>query len=221
MGLSDSDNAAIAARLRKVAEAAAIPLRKVGCRPNVFVVVTRDKQAFVELLRKQYPVYFAEFGSDDVRRLAQAPGVSAWHVKGLLTEDGLPIRTDPLDGYYVNELTGVPSRMRPTTRPHFIASIVVAELEALGGLTTMQLADYAAMRAFAQLDPSRLKKVAAQTILTIFDAPMGTAVPITLTQWDLAYLRSLYGSAENRYVGQQRGEMKQLMRKELDKAQTK
>jgi hypothetical protein len=138
-----------------------------------------------------------------------------------MNEDGLAIRKDPLGGAYTNELTGVPSRMRPSVRPHFIASIVVVEVGALAGVTMTQLADYAALRAFTQSDPARLDKVAAPTILKVFDAPEGTAVPITMTQWDLAYLRSLYGSAEGRYVGAQRGEMKELMSKNLDKAQTK
>lgn len=221
MGFSEPQNAAVAARMRKVAEAAAVPLGKADCRPNVFVFVTRDKQAFIELLRKKYPLYFTGFDSGEVRQLARSPGVSTWHVKGLLNEDGLPIPTDQADGYYVNLLTGVPSRMRPTTRPHFLASIVVVELDSLVGVTTTQLADYAAMRAFAQFDPARLNKVAAPTILNVLDAPEGTAVPITLTQWDFAYLRSLYGSAENRYVSQQRGEMKRLMRDELDQAKSK
>ena len=221
MGFSEPQNAAVAARMRKVAEAAVIPLGKADCRPNVFVFVTRDKQIFFDLLRKKYPLYFTGYDPDEVQKLARSPGVSAWHVKGLLDEDGRPIPTDQADGYYVNQRTGVPSRMRAPTRPHFLASIVVVELDLLIGLTITQVADYAAMRAFAQLDPARLNKMAAPTILTILDAPEGTAVPVTLTQWDLAFLRSLYGSDENRYVGQQRGEMKRLMRDELEKAQSK
>lgn len=221
MGFSEAQNALVAARMRKVAEAAAVPLGKADCRPNVFVFVTADKQAVIELLRKKYPLYFTGYDSREVRQLARSPRVSAWHVKGLLDEEGRPIPTDQADGYYVNQLTGVPSRMRPPTRPHFLASIVVVEMDSLVGLTLTQLADYAAMRAFARLDPERLNKVAAPTILTILDAPEGTAVPVTLTQWDFAFLRSLYGSDENRYAGQQRGEMKQLMRDELAKAQAK
>ena len=87
----------------------------------------------------------------------------------------------------------------------------------LSGLTVIQLADYAAMRAFAQVDPSRLEKSAAPTILTILDAPMGSAVPITLTEWDLAYLKALYSSTENRLAGQQRHEMGNKIARELSK----
>jgi hypothetical protein len=221
MGLSEPDNAAIAARMRKVAQAAAIPVGKAGCRPNVFVVVTADRPAFIERLRKAYPFYFEDLGTDEERRLRSPAPVVAWHVKGLLSADGLRMPKEPLGGYYVNEHTNAPSRLRPVTRPHFVASVVVVEAKALGGLTAMQLADYAAMRAFAQLDPTGLNKVAAPTILGVFDAPMGAAVPVTLTQWDLAYLRSLYGSDENRYAGQQRGEMKKLMREKLTEAQEK
>jgi hypothetical protein len=71
------------------------------------------------------------------------------------------------------------------------------------------------MRAFAKTDPSRLEKPAAPTILTLLDTPNGGAVPITLTEWDLAYLKALYGSTTNRLAGQQSGEMAQKMAKDL------
>ena len=75
------------------------------------------------------------------------------------------------------------------SRPHFIAAVVVVELDALGGLTVTQLADYAAMRAFARTDPRRLKGTGAPTILSAIEAPMNSPVPLTLTEWDLAFLQ--------------------------------
>lgn len=220
MGLSEPRNVAVAARMRRVAEAAGIPTGKVDCRPNVFVIVTDDKQVFIERLRREFPVYFTDVGSRDVRRLAHSPGpVAAWHVKGRLNADGLEVPRDAVTGYYVSEVTDIPSRITASTRPHFLASIVVAELDALAGLTTTQFADYAAMRAFAQTDPSRLTNVAAPTILTLLDAPMDSPIPITLTQWDLVFLRALYASGENRYAHQQRGEMRRRIGKDLERTQ--
>ena len=71
-----------------------------------------------------------------------------------------------------------------------MASLVVIQLDALRGLTTTQLADYAAMRVFARTQPSRLQRSTAPTILNIIDTPMNAQVPLTLTQWDLGFLRA-------------------------------
>ena len=222
MGLSEAQNAAVAARMLRVAKAASIPTGEANCRPNVFVVVTREKQAFIEQLRKQYPADFADMAPQEIRSLASSAGpVAAWHVKGLLNADGLEVGKNARTGYYVNQATDMPSRITNTTRPHFVASIVVLELNAVGGLTTKQLADYAAMRAFSQADPSKLTNAAAPTILTMLDAPADAPVPITLTQWDLSFLRGLYSSSDNLYASQQRGEIERAMGKDLEKAQSK
>ena len=77
-----------------------------------------------------------------------------------------------------------------------------------------QVADYAAMRIFARTDPAKLKG-SAPTILDILEAPMGSAVPVTLTDWDLGFLRSLYASHGRQYANRQRKEMEGLLRKDL------
>jgi len=94
--------------------------------------------------------------------------------------------------------------------------VVVVDIDALGGLTVTQLADYAAMRAFARTDPERLEKSSVRSILTVLDTPIGGLAPVTLTEWDLAFLKALYGSAANRIAFQQRNEMKHLVAGELD-----
>lgn len=91
--------------------------------------------------------------------------------------------------------------------------------DALAGLTLVQLANYAAMRAFARTDPARLAQSAAPTILHVLDAPIGSAVPVTLTQWDLSFLRALYASSANNYATRQRSEMRRLVRDDLERAQ--
>ena len=96
---------------------------------------------------------------------------------------------------------------------------MVVQANALDGLTTTQLADYAAMRAFVRTDPKNLRSSSSDTILSIIDAPMGTAVPLTLTPWDLSFLRAFYASGNNSYAEYQRSEMQRLMKRELDKTQ--
>jgi hypothetical protein len=44
---------------------------------------------------------------------------------------------------------------------------------------------------------------------------MDSQVPLSLTQWDLAFLKSLYASNADRTASRQRGEMKQIVRQTL------
>jgi hypothetical protein len=50
---------------------------------------------------------------------------------------------------------------------------------------------------------------------------MNSPVPLTLTEWDMAYLKSLYASDPDRYAGRQRSEMKQIVRRDLQKEREK
>lgn len=216
VGLSPADNMAIVERMRRVAEAAGIKRAAADCRPNALVIVTRDKSELIERLHKQHPAYFTGMADGDVRRLARGRGsAAAWHVEGLLDRDGKEVPRDQIGGNYVVDVTDSPSRITPGTRPHFAASVLVVELRALSGLTITQLADYAAMRTFARTDPARLENSAAPTILTVLDAPMDSAIPITLTDWDLGFLKALYSSNENRYAGQQRNEIRSRLKDDL------
>lgn len=219
VGLSRSQNEAVAIRMRRVAEAAGIRRAEAACTPNVLVVVTRDKRDFIEGLRREYPAFFREMTRRDFRQLARQSGpAAAWHIEGLVNADGLEVPRDVETGYSVMSVTDTPSRLRAASRPHFIAAVVVVEVAALAGLTTMQLADYAAMRAFARTDPTRLAETPASTILTVLDAPMDSLVPNSLTHWDLGFLRGLYASDPNRYATQQRGEIGRTLRDELEDA---
>jgi hypothetical protein len=39
-----------------------------------------------------------------------------------------------------------------------------------------------------------------------------------MTQWDFGFLKALYTSGEGRYASAQRGEMKKILKKEMNKA---
>jgi hypothetical protein len=216
-GLPEGQKAAVVKRMRQVAQATRIPLDKVTCTPNVVVAVTHDKKAFLKALRRKHPDYFDEISFFQVRRLMQEPGPAvAWHIPAPhLDADGVAIGEDAEFGVPTNRTVRSPSRITPPTRPHFLAAVVVVETKALEGLDATQLADYAAMRAFAQTDPSQLPDPSPPTILTILEAPMGSEIPLTLTKWDLGFLRALYASPENLYAGAQRSDMKRRLKKEL------
>ena len=242
LGLGADRNAEIVSRLRAVAEAAGMRVGEQGCRPNVIVIVTRNKRDFIEQLDSRYPVYFTGLSAGEVERLAQSTGpVAAWQVRGSIGPDGqevpvaLPDISSNVDvvvdgdghrregpsgnligaGYSVVDTTYVPGRLRAAARPHFAAAIVVVEVGALGGLTTTQFADYAAMRTFADTDPVRVSQTGVPTILKAVDAPLNTPVPLTLTHWDLSFLRALYAIPQNHFANIQRSNMRQLITDEL------
>ena len=85
----------------------------------------------------------------------------------------------------------------------------------LVGLTPTQLADYAAMRSFVRTDPAKLAGSPAPSILKIIDAPADAAVPVTLTQWDLSFLKGVYASTANAYSASQRSEIRRSMGRDL------
>jgi hypothetical protein len=216
VGLVAAQNARVAGRLREVAEAIGLNVGGRGCAPNAFVVVTRDKRAFIEALAQQRPASFGDLTPRQIRRLARSPGpAAAWQLAGPVNENDTPLRYDDRLGAYVNDTTVAASRLRSPSRIGFDASVVVVELSALEGLTPTQVADYAAMRLFARLDPARLPAPPPPTILTILEAPMGSAVPITLTEWDFAFLRGLYSASRDLNATGQRSQIGRQLAEDL------
>jgi len=224
VGLSARQNAHIAARMRRVAQAAGLPLAKPGCDANVILIVTNDKAELIRRLAKERADYFpSAHNSYDFGALKDpARPVAAWQIKDIRGADGKDLQQDGsgtmagVANAYVRKSIEAGSRIRPATRIHFLASIVVVQADALPGLTTTQLADYAAMRAFVRTDPSKLGAAAGNSILSAIDAPMGAPVPLTLTAWDLGFLKAYYATGLNSYARSQRTEMGGLMAHELD-----
>ncbi|HEX8124927.1 MAG TPA: hypothetical protein VF548_05030 [Allosphingosinicella sp.] len=221
-GLQPGQRDAVLARMRVVAKAAGLDVGKPGCIPNILLIVTPNKRAFIEALDRKYDFYFGEMSNGDVRRLARSPGPAAvWQVQGPeLTGDGDEASHSgdgalPGADYAVNRTTRPQSRVSASGRPQFQAAAVVIEQGALDGLTTIQLADYAAMRAFARTDPAKLPASSPATILKVLETPMGSPVPLTLTKWDLSFLKGLYAATGNLYATSQRSEIKERIERDL------
>ena len=220
VGLSDRQNDEVRSRMELVANAVGIGVAKAGCAPNALVIVVDKKDEFITALRKEHPSYFRNAYGDLVRTPREAGPATAWHVEGILDANGIkPTLVKTPDGgkfFVVNTMDS--SRLKPGARPHFVAGVLVIEVGALAGLTTTQLADYAAMRIYGKTEPARLANTATASILTVVDTPMHAQVPITLTQWDLTFLKSLYASEPVQYATQHRADIAREFRKELDRA---
>lgn len=231
LGVAPSQKEKLVTRMRRVAKAATIPLAREACTPNVLLVVTEDKKKFIEALNSRYPEFLGGMTRGQLRRLLQAPGpAAAWQVDGPpLNADGKPLgvaramiekqQPDADGSFYMNDTSRSGSRVGPGARRHFQAAVVVVESKALDGLTTTQLADYAAMRAFARMDPADLPAGGQPTILKVLEAPMGSPVPVTLTALDLGFLRGLYGTNGNLYAGAQRSDIRKAIEAELRRSE--
>lgn len=219
-GVTPAYAQAIAARMRRVAASAGVPVAKRKCLANVLVMITADKRAFIAALRAGYPMYLAGLSRADIRRIAADPApAAAWQLAGPgLNADGVELAADPDSGMQVNKTGLAGSRISASGRPHFAGAIVVIERGALVGLTVTQVADYAAMRTFARTDPARLADAGPPTILKVLDAPMGSTVPLTLTTWDLGFLRALYDSPENVSAATQRSAIGRALAREVERA---
>lgn len=151
--------------------------------------------------------------------LAKRPGPTvAWYLEDIVDRNGVGVARFNERGYRVLNSSDSPSRIPPTTRAMTVVSVVVIEQRALAGLTTKQVGDYAAMRAFTRADPAELGETAVPTILTILDAPMDSAVPLTLTHWDLSYLRGFNAIATDRFAPQQHAQIGKQMVGDLERA---
>jgi hypothetical protein len=209
--------AAVERRLRKIAVAAGWQVMREGCAPNALFVAAPNKAEFIRSLRKSHPTYFGEMSSSAIRRLIEGPSpAAAWQVNELLTAGGTPYApptgANPLSGSNLNNARA--SRISTGTRRAVAASLLVVEGSALEGLTSTQLADYAAMRLFARTDPGSVPP-GVPTILTIVDAPADSEVPLALTEWDLSFLRALNASSKSVFSAAQRGEIAHRMARDL------
>ena len=196
VGLSAARNAELEARMRAVAAAAGVKPAADPCRTSALVLFVDDKEGFVAAFRKAYPVYFIDQSRRKWTPPREAGPVVAWHLSQRIDSEGntggsgfgIKVFSSPMGG----------SRITEMTRPVIVMSVVIVERRALVGLTPVQIADYVFMRSLTDRAPSNLQGTAAETVLTAIDAATGTAIPASLTEWDLAYVRGRYASPEFR-----------------------
>lgn len=219
VGLPQIQQQSLAKRIRRVAREVGIAVGGANCVPNLFVMVTQDKKVLLTELQRRYSHYFGELSSQEIRRLARHPGPAvAWHLQGVpISAQGTEASYDPVLRAYLNRTTGASSRITATGRRQFEGAVVVVERRSLAGVTVTQLADYAAIRALVGSDPSRLSASSPPTILRVLDSPAGSAVPLSLTEWDLGFLRGFYSAPRNLSASAQRSAISRSVTKEAER----
>lgn len=213
VGLNPTQASLIEQRMRKVAGAVDVPVSAGKCTPNLILAVTDDKARFLKELLRTKPAYFGEIQSGDMRTIFRERGsAAAWQTNGWpLNARGQPLFEDPTLGVYVNRTSEAASRLQEPARKQFETAVVVVERRALDGLTTTQLADYAALRGLTAADPQRLAGSGAPSILTALDAPANAQVPLSMTDWDFSFLRGYYQTHRGWSTASQQSEIQRTV----------
>jgi hypothetical protein len=214
-------------------EALAVGLRvgRPGCRPNVLVIVAADGNEAAAQFRVRFGGrFFAERplhmdmssggGGQTLDDFMSTPRpVRWWHVSRLKGSDGreligVPVPNDP-EGRVVPMVEGTgASRLRSMLREDLDRVLIIVDVMQLERVTNEALASYLAMVSLAQLNPEA-EPGSLPSILTLFrDRDNGLPLPDTLTEWDRAYLRGLYGApADARNLKAQTGAISRSLRK--------
>jgi hypothetical protein len=236
-GLPQQQGEYILGRLSEIAQAAGAPLGAENCRPNLFVIVTKQPQADLrDMDKKHHVAVFGEASPAIIDTFIATPRpIRTWYVTVQKTPEGLPLAHMTFPGIsqqkWISTSGGsyaVPVRPSDTggtlTNPWSQAShlqlnavwaiervFVIVDPTEFKGVTLGQIADYVAMAGLAQikLDP----EVAGDpTILTLFDKSTQPPTP-GLTDWDRAFLKSVYSTEQKSVL--QRSQIAQTMMQEI------
>lgn len=189
---------AVADRVSDRARQLGLAVGEPGCRANVLIIATDDGQALARALVERSPNAFRPdyAGSSKTRRELELfvetdRPIRWWHVSmPVISGQGIPaVKLPGEDAPYIPGS----GRVRTAVRNVLLRAYVIVDLDQTEHLTLTQLADYAAMVAFAQIDPDA-DVGAFSTILNVFENPAATS---ELTDWDLAYLGAVYTGERN------------------------
>lgn len=209
-GLSPENAQLMIDRMYDNAERAGVEINEdPECGANVWVIFVDDPQETFQQLRDEEA--FLVRGLDYWKRKAvteQEGPVLAWNVISIRNEEGIAIAgpgetaaaaTDARasgDGIPANTVTTM-SRTRTAIRQDIEMSVMLVQRSAIAGLDAVALGDYATMRTLARTRPPR-RDNAYDTILSLFDEDAEIRPTDRLTDFDLAYLQSLYASRADR-----------------------
>ena len=200
-GLRDEYQGRFANRVIENAKRAGVPIAPEGCRPNAMVMFAEDSRNQLLALRKKNRFLFGEMPRHAFREMLNSRDkVYAWQLNEV-TGLGLQFdaNSDFGDGVPANRTLEV-GRLNPPIRIVTRTSVVVIEKSQTEAKTPEQLADYATMRLIAPTAEIPSDAAGPPTIMTLFADP--DSAPAGLTDFDLAYLDSVYSVRANGPSGQ-------------------
>jgi hypothetical protein len=221
-GIADSYAALVTARILAAARAADVRIAKDGCRPNLSVVFTEDAAITVAAIVRKQPKQIARLNGTERATLLTAPlPVRWWHGIELRGADGraaAPAASSALMSAQSDG--GVPlASVLPADAPQTdgwssslinsqvavwaTSGVVVVDIGLATGKPLSAVADYVAMVGLA---PMKLPP-AAPAVPSILGMFAGDAPATALSDWDKAFLASLYRIQMNRSAERQTGQL--------------
>lgn len=216
LGLSGADAEALTRRIRRIARAAGAQVADARCRANLVVLVVANRARAIEHWRRQRPDFFAGMTQREIDALAGGSGpVVAWQVVEMKGPGGRQVgRVDSMYDYSIVP-EAIPYRLGRQVQFEFSGSFLLVEAAAIGDASITQLADYAAMRTLARTDPAAAMAQPLPTILAMFERP-GEPVPLSVTEWDLRFLRALYSARIADNAAAQQRDMARSVRRQAE-----
>ncbi len=222
----------VAERIKQTAEAVGAKAGGEGCVTNLQVVIVDDAREFVQLLSREHPEAFTGLSRREMLRLRNDEAIArSWSATAMTNSAGaIAARPSPTAGSGsvksgfagssvsfgdVNVMrTYESSNINPSVQQAITSAWVVIETGATFGKSLTQIADYSAMRGLAMVRPTEL--IGSQdTILALFE-PNSESAPPELTEFDQAYLKSLYRVQGRRWARQQVRQMADAMTRESE-----
>jgi hypothetical protein len=191
----------IADRVSDIADSMGVPVGEPGCRSNVTVIATDDPRAMaIELVQRSPNAFRPRYSgsaqtSEALQRFQQSVRpVRWWHVvMPVHAETGRAAVRLPGDDPDKPRIITTQGGMRTSVRNELMRAHIILDMTQVDGLTSLQLADYVAMVALAQINPE-VTAEGYDSILNVFDDPTQVS---EMTAWDRAYLGGLYGAELN------------------------
>lgn len=225
IGLTDQQAARVTGQMLAIARDAKIPVGRIDCEPNLTVTFTADAGEVARHIYARKPNQLRELDRAEKERLlnGDAP-VRWWYATQMLDRDGVQgnnispgwvgagksdaaqATTDPITIGGTGETTSTQqynsgSHVRtPTIRSLYGATVIVDATRA-GTTPIDSISAYAAMVAFAEVNAS---EPPPDSVLGLFRPDR---VDTSLTDWDMAFLKSLYRMPLDRRSRIQRGHL--------------
>jgi len=225
IGVSTAQQARITDLMLGVAREAKIPVAKLDCEPNLTVTFAADAKQVVQFIHKRQPHQLRELDYVEREQMLNGPApVRWWYATQMVDREGMkgnnitpgsisaapgdgpgqgapgPISMDGGDFVTTNQYNSGSHVRTPTIRSLYGATVVI-DAPAAGNVSIDSVAAFAAMVGFAEMDAGNPPP---DSILSLFQP---SSIESSLTDWDMAFLKSLYRMPLDRRSRIQRGHL--------------
>lgn len=214
--------AGVVERMRTDVAAVGVRLAPAGCTPNLTVIVTDDGPALIDGLQRKNPELFGHQLRGEIDALRSAAGPAwVWQTTQPKRADGMAVpaldQIAPGQSQASRRAYAVPnakmSRLASTVRQDTGLAFVVLSRSAIEGKTLAQIADYAVLRGLAGTRPDAGDAAGSRSIAALFTP----SAPEEWSEFDRAYLASLYSGTNGLTFDQKTREIAQDVARALDR----